>query len=98
MKKIPVRLTTIVATLGPATAEEAMLERLIGVGMDVARLNFSHGDYSSHAEALERLRRAAERKGKFVAVLQDLAGPKIRLRTPEARPVKVAAGPEERDS
>ncbi|HUU32272.1 MAG TPA: pyruvate kinase [Phycisphaerae bacterium] len=92
MKKIPVRLTTIVATLGPATAEEAMLERLIGVGMDVARLNFSHGDYSSHAEALERLRRAAERKGKFVAVLQDLAGPKIRLRTPEARPVKVAAG------
>jgi pyruvate kinase len=90
------RLTAIVATLGPASADEETIGRLVDAGMDVARLNFAHGDHATQERTLERLRRAAERRGKFVAVLQDLAGPKIRLRTPAGRPVAVRAGDEVR--
>jgi len=92
MPQITTRLTSIVATLGPATADEETLRRLIAAGMDVARLNFAHGDHDSHAAMLERLRAAAEEAGRYVAVLQDLAGPKLRLRTAGAETVDVAAG------
>jgi len=92
MPRITTRLTTIVATLGPATADEDTLRRMIRAGMDVARLNFAHGDHDSHAAMLDRLRAAAEAEGRFVAVLQDLAGPKLRLRTPGGESVDAAAG------
>jgi len=80
MKRIPVRLVSIVATLGPATTDEETLRRLVGGGVDVVRLNFSHGDHPEHAERLARLRRAAADAGRYVSVLQDLGGPKLRLR------------------
>jgi len=72
------RRAKIVATLGPASSDPAVLEKLIGLGVDVARLNFSHGHHEDHAQMLDRLRGASRHLGKAVAVLQDLQGPKIR--------------------
>jgi pyruvate kinase len=73
------RATKIVATIGPASREPEVLEQMIDAGMDVARLNFSHGTVEEHAETMERIRRAAEHVGREVAVLQDLPGPKLRI-------------------
>jgi pyruvate kinase len=72
------RRAKIVATLGPASSEPAVLEKLLGLGLDVARLNFSHGRHEEHAQMLDRIRAASRHLGKAVAVLQDLQGPKIR--------------------
>ena len=71
--------TKIVATLGPATSEPAVLAGLLKAGMDVCRLNFSHGDLPAHAHMLAGVRQAARAAGEHVAILGDLAGPKIRL-------------------
>ncbi|RMA97005.1 pyruvate kinase [Hydrogenothermus marinus] len=71
--------TKIVATLGPATAAEEMIEKLINEGVDVFRFNFSHGDHKTHKENLEKVRKISEKLNKHVAVLQDLSGPKIRI-------------------
>jgi len=71
--------TKIVATLGPASRSEEIVRRLIDAGVDVFRLNFSHGTHDDHTETLQRVRRAAEEAGRAIGVLQDLGGPKIRL-------------------
>lgn len=73
------RRAKIVCTIGPASADSAMIERLIEAGMNVARLNFSHGAAASHAATLDTIRTVADRRGVPVAVLQDLQGPRIRL-------------------
>jgi pyruvate kinase len=73
-----VRRTKIIATLGPASASDAVIGDLIAAGVDVFRLNFSHGTHEGHAVAIERVRRAARDAGRIVALLQDLSGPKIR--------------------
>jgi pyruvate kinase len=73
------RRTKIVATIGPASRDPEVLVRMIEAGMDVARLNFSHGSRREHAETIERIRSAAGRAGRQVAVLQDLPGPKMRI-------------------
>ena len=73
------RRTKIVATIGPASREPEVLVRMIEAGMDVARLNFSHGSAEEHAEVIQRVRDAAGRAGRQVAVLQDLPGPKLRI-------------------
>jgi pyruvate kinase len=73
------RRTKIVATIGPASREPETLVKMIEAGMDVARLNFSHGTRREHAETIERIRSAAGRAGRQVAVLQDLPGPKMRI-------------------
>jgi len=73
------RRTKIVCTVGPASADEAVLEKMITSGMNVARLNFSHGDHASHQQLIALIRRVAERLQQPVAILQDLCGPKIRL-------------------
>ncbi|HET6831890.1 MAG TPA: pyruvate kinase [Solirubrobacterales bacterium] len=73
------RRTKIVATIGPASRSPKILERLISAGADVFRLNFSHGDEASHAENVERIRAAGELMGKWVGILGDLPGPKLRL-------------------
>jgi pyruvate kinase len=75
------RRTKIVCTIGPASSGPAELERLVAAGMDVARVNFSHGTHAEHAEVIRRLRQGDERWGRPVAILQDLQGPKIRLGT-----------------
>jgi pyruvate kinase len=73
------RRTKIVATIGPASRDEEIMKRMIEAGMDVARLNFSHGSRELHAENAERVRAAANAAGRNVAILQDLPGPKIRI-------------------
>jgi pyruvate kinase len=73
------RRTKIVATIGPASRDPDTLTRMIEAGLDVARLNFSHGDRQMHAENAERVRAAAQRVGRQVAILQDLPGPKLRI-------------------
>jgi len=73
------RRTKIVATIGPASRDADTLARMVEAGMDVARLNFSHGNREIHAENAERVRAAASRAGRQVAILQDLPGPKIRI-------------------
>ncbi len=75
------RRTKIVCTIGPASSSVEALDRLVAAGMDVARLNFSHGTHAEHAEVVRRLREGEERWGRPVAILQDLQGPKIRLGT-----------------
>ncbi len=72
------RRAKIVATLGPATTSPEMMEKLVQAGVNVARLNFSHGRHDDHARALERLRGACRHLNRPVAALQDLQGPKIR--------------------
>ncbi len=73
------RRTKIVATIGPASREPETLVRMVEAGMDVARLNYSHGTLDEHAETVRRVRDAAGRLGRPVAILQDLPGPKIRI-------------------
>jgi pyruvate kinase len=73
------RRTKIVATIGPASRTPEMLARMVEAGMDVARLNFSHGSAEEHAETARLVRDAAGRAGRQVAILQDLPGPKLRI-------------------
>src|SRR5213594_1669251 len=75
------RRTKIVCTIGPASSSTAELDRLVAAGLDVARLNFSHGTHEEHAEVIRRIREGEARWGRPVAILQDLKGPKIRLGT-----------------
>ncbi len=75
------RRTKIVCTIGPASAGPEQLDRLVAAGMDVARLNFSHGTHAEHAETIRRIRAGEERWGRPIAILQDLQGPKVRLGT-----------------
>ncbi len=73
--------TKIVCTLGPATSKVEAIVKLINAGMNVARLNFSHGDYDTQAELIHNVRQAATQTGHTIAIMQDLQGPKIRLGT-----------------
>src|ERR1700716_2983501 len=73
------RRTKIVATIGPASRDPETLVRMVEAGLDVARLNFSHGNREIHAENAERVHAAADKAGRQVAILQDLPGPKLRI-------------------
>ncbi|MCU0490829.1 MAG: pyruvate kinase [Chloroflexaceae bacterium] len=87
------RRTKIVATLGPATNSPERISRLIKAGMNVARLNFSHGSHADHAARIDMVRRCASEAGKHVAILQDLQGPKIRTGSlQKGQPVELLAG------
>ena len=72
------RRAKIICTIGPASNSESTMRELLRLGMDVARLNFSHGSHQEHARSIQRLRRAAKKEGRTVCILQDLQGPKIR--------------------
>jgi pyruvate kinase len=78
-KYLHYRRTKIVATIGPASGSPAMLRRLIAGGLDVARINFSHGEAAEHVATMRRIRKIAASCGKTVAILADLCGPKIRV-------------------
>jgi pyruvate kinase len=84
--------TKIICTVGPASSSREVLERLIAGGMEVARLNFSHGDSGTHRSYIETVRRAAESAGRPVALLGDLPGPKIRIGRVDGEPVELAVG------
>lgn len=87
------RRTKIVATIGPASSDPAILRRLLQSGVDVFRLNFSHGTHESHAATFRAIREASAAVNRDVAVLQDLSGPKIRTgRLEGGSPVALAAG------
>src|SRR4051794_2563027 len=73
------RRTKIVATIGPASRDPEVLVRMVDAGLDVARLNFSHGSADEHAEVAQRVRDAAGRAGRQAAILQDLPAPKPRI-------------------
>lgn len=75
------RRTKIVCTIGPASSSPEVLDQLVAAGMDVARLNFSHGTHAEHAEVIRRIRAGEERWRRPIAILQDLQGPKVRLGT-----------------
>jgi pyruvate kinase len=73
------RKTKIVCTIGPASRSYEVIEKLIKMGMNVARLNFSHGSYEEHLQVIENIRQASLKIGQPIAILQDLGGPKIRI-------------------
>jgi pyruvate kinase len=87
------RRAKIICTIGPACQSEAEMRDLLRLGMDVGRLNFSHGSHEDHARNIERLRRAAEKENRTVCILQDLQGPKIRTgRLENHEPVLLKSG------
>jgi pyruvate kinase len=87
-----VRQTKIIATIGPASEGSDVIRALVDAGVDVFRLNFSHGTHASHGAAIERIRGAAVAAGRPVAILQDLSGPKIRTGRLEGGPLKLTPG------
>src|SRR6476661_7549518 len=87
------RRTKIVCTIGPSTSSPEMITRLIAAGMDVARLNFSHGTHEEHAQRIKLLREAALQADRPLGILQDLQGPKIRTgKLQNGLPVQLRAG------
>jgi len=87
------RQTKIIATVGPASDSDAVLDALIAAGVDIVRLNFSHGTHQTHAATFARVRSAAKRAKREVAILQDLGGPKIRTGPVEGgRPILLQTG------
>ena len=100
------RHTKIIATIGPASRSEEVLEQMIAAGVDICRLNFSHGSHDMHEETFHRIRRVAARATKVVSILQDLSGPKIRtgrlkggqpLDLKDGRIIRIVAGDGEGD-
>ncbi len=92
MNTLPGNKIRIVCTIGPASDSPETLERMIQAGMNVARLNFSHGDFDIHARVIERIRAASEKTGRRVAILADLPGPKMRIGDFGKEPVVLEKG------
>ena len=76
---LPSHKTKIVATIGPASQAPEILAQIIRAGMNIARLNFSHGDFASHRQVIENIRAASAQVGRRVAIMADLPGPKMRI-------------------
>jgi pyruvate kinase len=89
---LPNHKTKIVATIGPASESPEMLERLLRAGLNVARLNFSHGDFTEHAARIARIRAAERATGRRVAIMADLPGPKMRIGKIDPEPIQLRAG------
>ncbi len=87
----PANKTKIVCTIGPASDSPEILERLIMAGMNVARLNFSHGDFPSHRETIQKIRAASQKTGRRVAIMADLPGPKMRIGEFAEEPIELKA-------
>ena len=85
----PANKTKIVCTIGPASDSPAVLEKMIHAGMNVARLNFSHGDFESHADTIQKIRAASRAAEKRVAIMADLPGPKMRIGEFEEEPIEL---------
>ena len=92
MTKLPAKRTKIVCTIGPASESRETLEGMIANGMNVARLNFSHGDFESHRQIITNIRAAASAVGRRVAIMGDLPGPKMRIGLLTEEPVVLARG------
>jgi pyruvate kinase len=90
--QIPDHKTKIVCTIGPASSSEKIIRELVLAGMNVARINFSHGDFESHKEVIQRVRKVAKDLDRIVAILADLPGPKIRIGKLEKEPLMLHKG------
>jgi len=88
----PKHKTKIVATIGPASESPEIMEQMIRAGMNVARLNFSHGDFAAHKRIIQNIRSAADAAGRRVAIMADLPGPKMRIGTLRVEKVELKAG------
>lgn len=84
--------TKIVATIGPATSSKKMLKQIIDAGVNVCRINFSHGSYDDHIKVIERVKEINKENGYHTALLADLQGPKIRIGEMENGSVEITAG------
>jgi pyruvate kinase len=84
--------TKIVATIGPASESPEVMRQMLEAGMDVARINFSHGDFDSHQRVISNLRQTAQAAGRRLAILADLPGPKMRLGQISPEPVELVPG------
>jgi len=89
---LPPNKTRIVATIGPASSTPPVLEQMIRAGMNVARLNFSHGEFSAHGQNIENIRAASKAAGRPVAIMADLSGPKMRIGKIGAEPIQLKVG------
>src|SRR6266481_5195606 len=89
---LPEHKTKIVATIGPVSNSPEILEGLIRAGMNIARLNFSHGSFDQHAEVIDRIRAASKNTDRRVAIMGDLPGPKVRLGTIQPDPIQLVSG------
>lgn len=89
---LPDHKTKIVCTIGPASNTPAMLEKMINAGMNIARLNFSHGEFSYHKTVIDNIRAASRATGKRVAIMGDLPGPKMRIGKLDEEPFELQAG------
>src|SRR5512139_3300770 len=89
---LPLNKTKIVCTIGPASESPAIMEQMIRAGMNIARLNFSHGDFESHRAVVRNLRAAASAAGKRLAIMGDLSGPKMRIGKLDQEPVELKPG------
>jgi pyruvate kinase len=90
--KLPASKTKIVCTIGPASESVTVLEQMIQAGMNVARLNFSHGDFDSHKKVIDNIRTAADAVEKRVAIMADLPGPKMRIGQLAEEPIELSPG------
>jgi pyruvate kinase len=90
--KLPDNKTKIVCTIGPASESPEVLKQMIKTGMNVARINFSHGDFSGHAKVIKKVRTAARKAKRRVAIMADLPGPKMRIGQFVEEPVELAPG------
>jgi len=86
---LPSNKTKIVCTIGPASESQEMMEQMLEAGMNIARLNFSHGDFPGHAVIIERLRSASKKTGKHLTIMGDLPGPKMRIGQFENEPIEL---------
>ena len=91
-KDLPPKKTKIVCTIGPASESQAMLKQLVSNGMNVARLNFAHGDFESHEQVISNIRATARAVGRRVAIMGDLPGPKMRIGQLEQESIELKRG------
>jgi pyruvate kinase len=89
---LPANKTKIVCTIGPASESQEVIEEMIRAGMNVARLNFSHGDFESHGMIIEKLRTGARAVGRRLAIMADLPGPKMRIGQLVQEPIELKSG------
>jgi pyruvate kinase len=89
---LPRNKTKIVCTIGPASESQEVMKQMIEAGMNVARLNFSHGDFTAHKRIIENLRAASKSLGRRIAIMADLSGPKMRIGTITPEPIELKPG------
>src|SRR5512139_3813907 len=89
---LPTHKTKIVCTIGPASESREVMEQMIRAGMNIARLNFSHGDFKSHEKTIRNLRDASRSTGQRLAIMADLPGPKMRIGQFSKEPIELRIG------